>query len=216
MFAIIYRISYICIFVKEAVMENKRDFKFDKRAESYDEGFEGKSSQKFYDLVTGNVEITTGMNVLDAGCGTGTILRRLSEKYSFHGFGIDVEEKMLEQARKKCPDMDIRLCSCDNTPFEDGQFDVIIACMAYHHFPDKDGFSKEVARLLKQGGLLYIADPKLPLPVRKVLNTALNIHKVNGRIYTADEVTENFARYGFERVYDKSDAYAQLICLKRI
>jgi SAM-dependent methyltransferase len=88
--------------------------------------------------------------------------------------------------------------------------------MAYHHFPDKDGFSKEVARLLKQGGLLYIADPKLPLPVRKVLNTALNIHKVNGRIYTADEVTENFAKYGFERVYDKSDAYAQLICLKRI
>ena len=197
-------------------MENKRDFKFDKRAESYDEGFEGKSSQKFYDLVTGNVEITAGMNVLDVGCGTGTILRRLSEKYSFHGFGIDVEEKMLEQARKKCLDMDIRLCSCDDTPFDNEQFDVIIACMAYHHFPNKDGFSKEVARLLKKGGMLYIADPKLPLPVRKVLNTAFNIHKVNGRIYTADEVTENFAGYGFENVYDKSDAYAQLICLKRI
>lgn len=144
----------------------KRDFKFDKRAAKYDEGFEGKSSQKFYDLVTENAKITDGMNVLDVGCSTGTILRRLSGKYNFHGFGVDVEEKMLGQARKKCHDMDIRLSSCDNPPFDDGRFDVIIARMAYHHFPDKDGFSKEVARLLKQGGLLYIADPKLPLPMQ--------------------------------------------------
>ena len=197
-------------------MENKKDYKFDKRAESYDEGFEGKSSKKFYDLVTGNAEINDGMNVLDMGCGTGTILYRLSEKHNFNGYGIDVEEKMLEQAKKKCPDMDIRCCSCDATPFEDGQFDVIIACMAYHHFPDKDSFSKETARLLKKGGLLYIADPKLPLPVRKVVNTALDIHKVNGRIYTADETADNFSAYGFERVYDKSDAYAQLICMKKL
>lgn len=201
--------------VKEAVMKDKKDFKFDKRAEKYDEGIEGKKSEKFYELVTQNAEIETGMNVLDVGCGTGSILYRLSQKYDFNGYGIDVEEEMLKQAKEKCHGMDIRLCSCDDTPFDKGQFDVIIACMAYHHFPDKDGFSKEAARLLKQGGLLYIADPKLPLPIRKVLNTALDIHKVNGRVYTADEVTENFAGYGFERVYDKSDAYALLICLKK-
>lgn len=196
-------------------MKDKKDFKFDKRAEKYDEGFEGKKSEKFYELVTQNVEIETGMNVLDVGCGTGTILYRLSQKYDFNGYGIDVEEEMLKQAKEKCSGTDIRLCSCNDTPFDNGQFDVIIACMAYHHFPDKDDFSKEAARLLKQGGLLYIADPKLPLPIRKVLNTALEIHKVNGRVYTADEVAENFAGYGFERVYDKSDAYAQLICLKK-
>ena len=193
----------------------KKDFKFDKRAESYDEGFEGRSSKKFYDLITGSVAITDEMNVLDMGCGTGTILYRLAQEHSINGFGIDVEEKMLEQAKKKCPGMDFRLCSCDDTPFEDGAFDVIIACMAYHHFPDKDGFSKEAARLLKKGGMLYIADPKLPLPVRKVLNTALHLHKVAGRVYTADEVTTNLEPYGFERVYDKSDAYAQLVCLRK-
>ena len=92
---------------------------------------------------------------------------------------------------------------------------VILACMAYHHFPDKDGFSKECARLLKQGGRLYIADPKLPLPIRKVLNTALDIHKINGRVYTADEMAENFSGYGFRKVYDKHDSYAQLVCLER-
>lgn len=124
-------------------MSGKKDFKFDKRAESYDEGFEGRSSRKFYDLITGSVEITDGMNVLDIGCGTGTILYRLAQENSINGFGIDVEEKMLEQAKKKCPGMDFRLCSCDDTPFEGGTFDVIIACMAYHHFPDKEGFPRK-------------------------------------------------------------------------
>ena len=196
-------------------MANKEDFKFDKRADKYDEGFEGKSSKKFYDLVTANVELTAGMNVLDAGCGTGTILRRLADKCPINGFGIDVEEKMLEQAKAKCPEMDIRLCSCDQTPFADAQFDVVVACMAYHHFPDKDGFSREASRLLKSGGRLYIADPKLPLPLRKVVNAALDIHKINGRIYTADEISVNFAPFGFTKLFDRSDAYAQLVCLER-
>lgn len=196
-------------------MNNKKDFKFDKRAEKYDEGFEGKFSEKFYNLVVNNITITNEMYVLDVGCGTGTILKRLSEKFSFNGYGIDVEEKMIEQAKIKCSDMDMRCCPCDKTPFEDGKFDVIIACMAYHHFPDKVQFSKEVSRLMKHGGKLYIADPKLPFPVRKMLNTALNIHKVNGRIFTANEIIDNFAKYGFARVYDKSDAYAQIVCLEK-
>ena len=197
-------------------MSEKKDCKFDKKAEKYDDSYEGKLSEKFYTLVTENVQLKDGMAVLEMGCGTGTILHRLSQRCSISVHGIDVEEKMLEQARKKCPDMEILNCSCDNTPFEDGKFDVIVACMAYHHFPDKDGFSKECARLLKKGGRLYIADPKLPLPIRKVLNTALDIHKINGRIYTADEMNANFSEYGFKRAFDKSDAYAQIICLERI
>lgn len=84
-------------------MSEKRDFKFDKKAEKYDDSYEGKLSKKFYTLVTENVVIENGLNVLDIGCGTGTILRRLSDKYSFNGYGIDAEEKMLEQARKNAP-----------------------------------------------------------------------------------------------------------------
>ena len=87
--------------------------------------------------------------------------------------------------------------------------------MAYHHFPDKDSFSKECSRLLRSGGRLYIADPRLPLPVRKALNTVLEIHRINGRVYTADEMAENFSQYGFEKVYDKHEAYAQLVCLEK-
>ena len=80
-------------------MSGKKDFGFDKRADKYDDGFEGALSEKFYKLVTDNIGSVEGLDVLDAGCGTGTILYRLSQKYSFNGYGIDAEEKMLEQAR---------------------------------------------------------------------------------------------------------------------
>ena len=197
-------------------MREKKDFKFDKKAEKYDDSYEGKLSEKFYNLVTANVELSEGMDILDMGCGTGTILCRLSQKERINGYGIDVEEKMIEQAKMKCPEMKIFNCSCDATPFENESFDVIVACMAYHHFPDKNGFSKECARLLKKGGRLYIADPKLPVPIRKLLNTALDIHKVYGRIYTADEVTCGFSEYGFRKIFNKFDAYAQIICLEKL
>lgn len=55
-------------------MDKKKDFKFDKRAENYDEGFEGKLSKRFYGLLRENVRLTKGMTLLDAGCGTGTVL----------------------------------------------------------------------------------------------------------------------------------------------
>lgn len=193
----------------------KKDFKFDARADRYDVEFEGKLSKKFYNLVIKNVKIFDGFHVLDAGCGTGTILRRLSEQCHICGAGIDVEEKMLEHARKKCPNMDIRCCSCDQTPFEDASFDVLIACMAYHHFPNKEGFAKEAARLIKSGGKLYISDPRFPYPVRKLLNAALEKHGMVGEFFSADEMIANFTKFGFEKADVRVDAYAQIVILTR-
>jgi cyclopropane fatty-acyl-phospholipid synthase-like methyltransferase len=53
-------------------MGEKRDFKFDKKAEKYDDGYEGRFSEKFYELVMENVSLSDGMDILDMGCGTGT------------------------------------------------------------------------------------------------------------------------------------------------
>lgn len=196
-------------------MKDKKDFKFEGRAEKYDDEFEGKLSEKFYTLVVDNVVLEQGYRILDYGCGTGTILKRLSEKCDIDGCGIDAEEKMIDVAREKCPQMEIQMCSCDATPYDDNSFDAIIACMAYHHFPDKSAFAKEASRLLKQGGRLYVAEPKFPLPIRKAINTALAIHKINGEFFKADEIAANFSDFGFKLIDTKSDSYAQIVILER-
>lgn len=193
----------------------KKDFKFDKRAEKYDEGFEGKASEKFYLLVTTHAKLRNGYRILDVGCGTGTILKRFSEKCNVECHGIDIEEEMLQEARDKCPQMDIQLCSCDATPYEDKYFDVIVACMTYHHFPRKEAFAKEVSRIIKKGGRLYIADPKFPFVIRKVINKALSIHNIAGEFFSVKEIADNFLKFGFEMKASYSDFYAQIVILER-
>ena len=74
---------------------NKRDFKFDKRADKYDDHFEGRLSRKFYELLYRYTNLSQGSKVLDVGCGTGTILKTFSEFESSEGHGIDVEMNML-------------------------------------------------------------------------------------------------------------------------
>lgn len=191
----------------------KRDFKFDKRADKYDDHFEGKLSKVFYKLIYDNIELSPSAEVLDVGCGTGTILRTLSDRECISAHGIDVEPEMLKIARNKCPDADIRQCSCEDTPYTDNRFDVLTACMAYHHFPDKAAFEKEAQRILKPDGLLFIADPNFPKLIRKVINRLAQ--RYNGEFFSSDEISERFSRSGFSTVSIQKRKYGQLIILKK-
>ena len=178
--------------------DKQKDFKFDKRAAVYDDGFEGKFSQKFYSVLLSCIDLKSSDAVIDVGCGTGYLLRRIAEQQEIIGYGIDLEPKMIDEAKEKCPKMNIQVSPSENTPFDSDTFDVMTACMAYHHFSDKEGFIKEAARILKPSGCLYIADPCFPLPVQKTINGILKLFKVAGKFFTAQEMATDFGRLGFE------------------
>jgi len=178
--------------------DNPKDFKFDKRASSYDDGFEGKFSQRFYNVLLSCLDLNTSDTVIDVGCGTGYLLCRMAEQQKIIGYGIDLEPKMIDEAKRKCPEMNIQVSPSENTPFDRCTFDVMTACMAYHHFFDKEGFIKEAARIIKPGGYLYIADPCFPFPVRKTINGILKLFKVAGKFFTAQEMATDFVQLGFE------------------
>lgn len=194
----------------------KKDFSFEKRAPKYDNGFEGKFLAKFYKLLLKAVKLEQESAVLDVGCGTGTLLKRISDNYSINGYGIDIEEKMLDVAKKKCPEMNISLARCEETSFGNQTFDVIVSCMAYHHFADKKGFAKEASRIIKIGGSLYIADVHLPLIIRKTINAILYIHRIAGKFCTPQDICNNFQEYGFRLVTILRKGLVQVIELQKI
>ena len=196
-------------------MDKRNDITFDKRSDKYDEGFEGKLSERFYSNLVMAVEAKDGYRVLDVGCGTGTILKRISNKAKIEGFGIDVSKPMLEEAKQKCPDMLFQVGDCAALPFEDNSFDVVTACMAYHHFPSQSGFRKEALRILKPGGTLYVCDPKFPNHIRKTMNGFFKISKTNARFYKPEEMKKDFEQSSFK--FDKliEDAYVQVLSMKK-
>lgn len=195
---------------------NQKTFSFGKRAEKYDGGFEGRFSQKFYNALLSKIKPQPDEIILDVGCGTGYLLRKIADRYQINGYGIDLEYNMIQVAKKRCPEMDIRQSACEKTPFDDGTFHIVTSCMAYHHFSDQEGFAQEAARILKAGGYLYIADPRLPFIIRKAVNGLLKVFKVTGHFLTVRETADRFIKCGFVLSGSFEKGYVQIAELKKI
>ena len=105
-------------------------------------------------------ELGGGLQVLDIGCGPGTIsvgLARAVEPGELHG--IDIEESQIVIARKAAVDgghknAHFRVGNATDLPFEDNSFDVVHCHALLMHVPDNRAALRESMRVLKPGGLI--------------------------------------------------------------
>ena len=98
--------------------------------------------------------------LLDAGCGPAPLIALLSGMYpDKHFTGIDLTPAMIDKAKEKnLPNADFVVGDCENLPFEDNSFDVIVCCESFHHYPNPQDFFNSVQRCLKPGGILFLRD----------------------------------------------------------
>ena len=95
-----------------------------------------------------------GARVLDAGCGQGKTLAELARyRPDLELFGIDAAPAGEAQG--------FTLMSGDVTdlPFPDGHFHLVYTRHVIEHVPDNLGMVKELARVLRPGGRLYLETP---------------------------------------------------------
>jgi ubiquinone/menaquinone biosynthesis C-methylase UbiE len=185
---------------------------YNKKADDYENTFDGRFTQKFKALLVENVALQEGDHVLDVACGNGRLLHMFAEQCAIHGYGADLSDKMIEQARLLNPSMDFRVGRCEDLPFEDSAFDVITVCAAYHHFPDVKGFAKEAARLLKAQGAIYIADVYYPWPIRTIANPFVRLSKAGDvKFYAPREIIATLEEAGFQIGTYRIDGHIQII-----
>jgi demethylmenaquinone methyltransferase/2-methoxy-6-polyprenyl-1,4-benzoquinol methylase len=72
---------------------------YNKKAIGYDTPFDGRFTSKFKMMLLETVIIKSGNNVLDIACGNGRLLNMFAERYSFNGYGADISDKMIVQAK---------------------------------------------------------------------------------------------------------------------
>ena len=107
-----------------------------------------------------------GDQVLDVGCGTGTLALEVQRRVGSAGrvVGIDPGTEQIARARAKAARHDVPIAFqigvIEQLAFPDQIFDVVLSTLMMHHLPTslKAQGLAEIARVLKPGGRLIIAD----------------------------------------------------------
>ena len=105
--------------------------------------------------------------ILDAACGTGILLKLLSERIpSFEGYGVDASIDMLKQAEQTLrgnPHVSFQQAvlgagETANLPFSPAMFDLIVCTNALHYFTEPAKTLAGLGRLLTKEGQLVVED----------------------------------------------------------
>lgn len=92
--------------------------------------------------------------VLDLGCGYGWHCKYASDHGAAHVVGIDLSQKMLQEAQKRNSGerIEYRRAAIEDLQFGEESFDVIISSLAFHYIKDFESLAAKIYRWLKKGG----------------------------------------------------------------
>jgi len=102
--------------------------------------------------------------LVDLGCGTGEMMKRLAQACDLEIIGCDISRKCVALAQSASSGSHYAQANILETPFADETFDVVTCCGVLHHFPKFGEVLKEVYRILVPEGVLMAYDPNLYNP----------------------------------------------------
>jgi ubiquinone/menaquinone biosynthesis C-methylase UbiE len=112
------------------------------------------------------MQIDAAQHVLDLGCGTGVAARGLAQRKAFVGkvMGIDLSPYLIAAAQRLSeaegaqPRITFQVGDSHSLALPDQQFDAVIAHTLISHVDQPLGVLREIARLVKPGGMVGIFD----------------------------------------------------------
>jgi len=103
---------------------------------------------------------SVGGSCLDVGCGAGAIAKAIKrERPDLSVCGVDVSRSAIARARADPQGVDFRISTATRLPFADASFDAVTIFDVLEHLEQPETVLKEIARVLRPGGLFHIALP---------------------------------------------------------
>jgi ubiquinone/menaquinone biosynthesis C-methylase UbiE len=120
------------------------------------------------DFAKTKIDLNSKIKILDLACGPGLLTKELASRLP-HALviGVDNNKFALRLARKNCSNfknVKFLLGNAQNLSFEDNYFDIVVCKDSLHQFKNATKALKEMFRVTKQGGLIYIQDLRKDVP----------------------------------------------------
>jgi ubiquinone/menaquinone biosynthesis C-methylase UbiE len=138
---------------------------FDERAAGYESGRIGQWHLEIADRTAARALACqpAPRRVLDVGCGTGYLLRRLAAQVPDAGarfVGVDLAPRMLRAAAGRAGDPRLRFAraAAERLPAADAAFDLVVSTTSFDHWAGQGTGLAECARVLAPGGTLVLTD----------------------------------------------------------
>ena len=123
-----------------------------------------ESVAKLTELMASRLPVADGMTVLDIGCGVGGAACYLAKTSGCSVVGVSNSRAGLEEAERWVRDkkldhlVSFRFADAVELPFPDDHFDAVWSCEAFHNIEDQERLGRELARVLKPGGVTVLGD----------------------------------------------------------
>jgi ubiquinone/menaquinone biosynthesis C-methylase UbiE len=136
---------------------------YDERSGGYDGGWRGRMHHRISDSVAAlAVDTAPGArSVLDVGCGTGYLLRRLATALprADRFVGIDPAPGMIRVATESTDDARFSFAETTAEHLDaDHEFDLVVSATSFDHWSDQRSGLVACARALRRGGRLVLCD----------------------------------------------------------
>lgn len=139
-------------------------------------------------------------DVLEIGCGIGSVSAYLAQAYDMRVLGTDFDPKQVEAAQNLYPSVD-RLCyqveDASKLSFASSSFDLVVSQNTFHHVPHWKSAISEVSRVLRPGGYFLWYDLAFPGFIKTVFEPVVKKYA----LYTIAEIRSEFARNQFETLF---------------
>jgi len=186
---------------------------YNKIAKDYDNTFDGQFTRELKECIVNKTTIPQNSKVLDVACGNGVLLNMINNKQKIEGYGIDISNAMIYEAKTKNPTFSLSVSNSSNLVFDDNYFDIVTVCAAFHHFSEPRQFLNEALRVLKSNGQLVVMEPYFPFVIRHVSNLLIPFIKMGDvKIYSKKELIRMLEDTGFSKVqYSKETKHGCMI-----
>jgi SAM-dependent methyltransferase len=108
-----------------------------------------------YEAALKHADLKPGERVLDIGCGVGAFLRLAADRGA-QPHGLDASEPLIELARERLPEADLRVGEMEALPYGDHTFDLVTGFNSFFFANDIVAAVREAGRVAKPGAPVVI------------------------------------------------------------